>query len=114
PRAHPAPNYSVRSGDTQTVLTDPGADRAGQDAQYSVDGGATQTSSSNTVTNAIGGVSLPFNGVTTVSGPVTVNVGAPAPNAANIEAAVKTFVDSYNSMIDQMNTQRTPKTESRA
>jgi flagellar hook-associated protein 2 len=109
--AHTAPSYIVLGGDTQGVFTDTGADRAGQDAKYTVDGGSTQTSSSNTVTNAIGGVTLTFNGVTTVSGPVTVNVGAPAPNAANIQAAVKTFVDSYNSMIDQVNTQLTQKTD---
>jgi flagellar hook-associated protein 2 len=107
--AHTAPNYIVLSGDTQNVLTDTGADRAGQDAQYSIDGGATQTSSSNTVTSAIAGVTLTFNGVTTTSGPVTVNVGAPAPNSTSIQAAVKTFVDSYNSMIDQLNTQLTEK-----
>jgi flagellar hook-associated protein 2 len=107
--AHTAPNYIVLSNDPAGVLTDTGADRPGQDANYTIDGGAPQTSSSNTVTNGLAGVTLTFNGVTTVSGPVTVNVGAPAPSTASIEAAVKTFVDSYNSMIDQINTQLTTK-----
>jgi flagellar hook-associated protein 2 len=94
------------------VLTNPTASRPGQDAKYSIDGGVEQTSSSNTVANAIGGVTLTFNGITTVSGPVTVNVGAPAPNSANIESAVKTFVDSYNSLIDQIDVQLTMKPSS--
>jgi flagellar hook-associated protein 2 len=81
----------------------------GQNALYSINGGAQQSSTTNTVTSAIAGVTLNFNGVTTTSGPVTVNVGAPAPNAAGIEAAVKTFVDSYNSMLDQVNAQLSQK-----
>ncbi|MEA2493650.1 MAG: flagellar hook-associated protein 2, partial [Thermoleophilaceae bacterium] len=73
---------------------------AGLDANYWLDGGPVKTSSSNVVTDAIPGASITLKGVTTTSGPVTVTVGAPAPNNANITATVKAFVDQYNSTLD--------------
>jgi flagellar hook-associated protein 2 len=78
--------------------------RAGQDALFSVDG-VNGNSSSNTVTNAIAGVTLTLTGVTTTSGPVTVNVGAPAPNSTNISNAINTFVTQYNKVISDVQTQ---------
>jgi flagellar hook-associated protein 2 len=78
--------------------------RAGQDAVYSVDG-VGGTSSSNTVTGAIAGVTLTLNGVTTTSGPVTVNVSPPAPSSSNISAAIQQFVTDYNSTISSIQTQ---------
>jgi flagellar hook-associated protein 2 len=78
--------------------------KAGQDALFSVDGTA-GSSASNTVTNAIGGVTLTLTGVTTTGGPVTVNVGAPAPNATNISNAINTFVTQYNKVIGDIQTQ---------
>jgi flagellar hook-associated protein 2 len=78
--------------------------KAGQDALFSVDGTG-GSSSSNTVTNAIGGVTLTLTGVTTTSGPITVNVGAPAPNATNISSAINTFVTQYNKVITDIQTQ---------
>src|SRR4051812_48465258 len=73
---------------------------AGLDSSYSVDGGPVKTSSSNVVTDAIPGATITLKGVTTVSGPVTVTVGAPAPNNSNITAKVKAYVDQYNSTLD--------------
>src|SRR6201995_3588766 len=78
--------------------------KSGQDALYSVDG-VNGSSSSNTVTNAIGGVSLTLTGTTTTSGPVTVNVGAPAPNQTNISNAINTFVSQYNKVLTDIQTQ---------
>jgi flagellar hook-associated protein 2 len=78
--------------------------KPGQDALFSVDG-TNGSSSSNTVTNAIGGVTLTLTGVTTTSGPVTVNVGAPAPNGTNISNAINTFVTQYNKVISDIQTQ---------
>lgn len=95
----------ITFGTQPTSLTDTGDDRAGQDAIYSVDGGAATHSASNTVANAMPGVTLTLNSVTTTSGPVTVNVTPPAPSTSGIETAVKTFVDSYNAIIDQVNAQ---------
>ena len=92
-------------------VSDPGnnalsfvSSKPGQDATFSVDG-VNGSSSSNTVTNAIGGVTLTLTGVTTTSGPVTVNVGAPAPNASNISSAINTFVTQYNKVISDIQTQ---------
>jgi flagellar hook-associated protein 2 len=78
--------------------------REGKDAMYSVDGVA-GTSASNTVTGAIPGVSLTLAGVTTTSGPVTVNVAAPAPSSTNISTAIQQFVTDYNSAISSIQTQ---------
>jgi flagellar hook-associated protein 2 len=78
--------------------------KQGQDAAFSVDG-VGGTSSSNTVTNAIAGVSLTLSGVTTTSGPVTINVSAPTASSANVSSAINTFVSQYNSVIGQIQTQ---------
>jgi flagellar hook-associated protein 2 len=78
--------------------------KEGQNALWSVDG-QSGSSSTNTVTNAIAGVTLQLNGVTTTAGPVTVNVAAPAPNASTIETAVNKFVTDYNSAITAIQTQ---------
>jgi flagellar hook-associated protein 2 len=78
--------------------------KAGQDALFSVDG-TSGSSASNSVTNAIGGVTLTLTGVTTTSGPITVNVGAPAPNATNISNAISTFTTQYNKVITDIQTQ---------
>jgi flagellar hook-associated protein 2 len=78
--------------------------KAGQDAKFSVDG-VNGSSASNTVSNAIGGVTLTLTGVTTTSGPVTVNVGAPAPNSTNISGAINTFITQYNKVISDVQTQ---------
>jgi flagellar hook-associated protein 2 len=83
-----------------------GLAKQGQDAAFSVDG-VGGTSSSNTVTNAIAGVSLALTGVTTTSGPVTVNVGAPTASSSTIESAINTYVTQYNSVIAQIQTQLT-------
>ncbi len=79
--------------------------RQGQNAQYSIDGGATQSSASNTVTGGIAGVTLTLTGVTTTSGPVTVNVAPPAPSSSNIQTAVNAFITQYNKVISDMQTQ---------
>jgi flagellar hook-associated protein 2 len=97
-------NY-IQVADSGGALTEQTAKaRAGQDAMYSVDG-VSGTSSSNTVTGAIAGVTLTLNGVTTTSGPVTVNVSPPAPSSTNISAAIQQFVTDYNTTISSMQTQ---------
>ncbi len=71
---------------------------AGQQASYSVNGGAAQASDSNEIANAIPGVTLTLK--STTSGSVTVNVGVPGPDPDAITAKMKAFVDSYNAAID--------------
>jgi flagellar hook-associated protein 2 len=99
-----------RTGDTGTgfiALTDgTGAlseqtakAKQGRDALFTVDGVA-GSASSNDVTNAIAGVRLSLRGVTTVSGPITVTVGAPAADTDAIKQKLQAFVDVYNSTVD--------------
>lgn len=76
----------------------------GQNAQFTVDGVSGQASS-NTVTNAIAGVTLTLSGVTTTSGPVTVNVGAPGPSTSAATSAVNTFIAQYNKVLGDVQTQ---------
>jgi flagellar hook-associated protein 2 len=78
--------------------------QAGQDAKYSINGGPTQTSGSNTVASAIPGVTLSLNGLTT-TGPVTVNVGAPGPSSQNIASTLNQFISDYNSAVSMIQTQ---------
>ncbi|HZV72932.1 MAG TPA: flagellar filament capping protein FliD [Conexibacter sp.] len=102
---------SRRTGDTGTgfiAVTDPTgalAEQAaqakqGRDALFKVDGVAGSSSSSTNVTNAIPGVSLTLGGVTTVSGPITVTVGAPSADPAAVKQKLQAFVDVYNSTVD--------------
>ncbi|HZU40176.1 MAG TPA: flagellar filament capping protein FliD [Solirubrobacteraceae bacterium] len=99
------------SASTFTVSDSAGAlvqqsSQAGTDAKYSTDGGNTwQTSSSNTVQNAIPGVTLTLAGLTTGGSPVTVNVSPPSISTSAIQNAVQSFISSYNSVLSQISTQ---------
>lgn len=64
---------------------------AAQDAQLNINGIAV-SSQSNTVTNAVTGVTLNLSGITT--SPVTVSVG---PNTGAVTQALQSFVTAYNS-----------------
>jgi flagellar hook-associated protein 2 len=91
---------------------------AGTNALYTINGVAAQSTSNTisgtTVSNpttgtpgasgTIPGVTISLNGLTG-STPVTINVGAPAPSAQNIQTAVQKFVTDYNSAITQIQTQ---------
>jgi flagellar hook-associated protein 2 len=83
--------------------------KQGQDAQFTVDGVA-GSASSNTVTNAIAGVTLTLKALTTTSGPVTVTVGAPAVDPNAIKGALQSFVDTYNSTVDAIRAKLNEKT----
>src|SRR4051794_19325088 len=54
---------------------------------------------SNSIANAIPGVTLTLKGVTGAANPVTVTVGAPGADKNAISAKVKAFVDQYNSTV---------------
>jgi flagellar hook-associated protein 2 len=82
--------------------------RQGQNATYSIDG-VSGTSGSNTVSGAIPGVTLTLTGVTTSSGPVTVNVGAPAADPSKVESAINQFITDYNAAISAIQTQLAQK-----
>jgi flagellar hook-associated protein 2 len=85
------------------TLTETGTAREGKDAEFTVDGVA-GTSTTNTVTNAIAGVTLTLDGLTP-TGPVTIDVQAPGPNASAVEAQIQSFVKLYNSTVEEIQTQ---------
>jgi flagellar hook-associated protein 2 len=102
------PGFIAVSG-ANGVLSEQGARaKQGQNATYSIDGVA-GTSASNTIAGAIPGVSLTLTGVTTTSGPVTVNVGAPAADSSKVESAINQFITDYNSAIATIQTQLSQK-----
>ncbi len=84
-----------------------GTAKEGKDAEYTLDGVA-GTSASNTVTEAIAGVSLTFSSLTS-GGPVTIAVQPPAPNQKTIETQLEGFVNAYNKVVEEIQTQLTTK-----
>jgi flagellar hook-associated protein 2 len=84
-----------------------GTAKEGVDAEFTVDGVA-HTSSSNTVTNAIAGVSLTLTGLTP-QGPVTLDVQPPSVSAKQVEAQLQSFITLYNSTVTAIETQVSTK-----
>jgi flagellar hook-associated protein 2 len=80
---------------------------AAQDAKYTLNGGAEQSSASNTVTGAVVGVSVTLKSTTT--SPVSIVVGAPAPDAEAIQKKIQDLVEQYNSTIDFVHDKLTEK-----
>jgi flagellar hook-associated protein 2 len=92
-----AENFSVSGGGGMTFSeVTPGAN-----ASYSVDG-LSLSSASNTVTGAIGGVTL--NLLDQSSGPVTLTV---TPDTSQASTAINQFVTDYNTLITAINAQFT-------
>jgi flagellar hook-associated protein 2 len=89
---------------TGEALTEaPGTAKEGKNAKFSVDG-VEGESASNTVTDAIPGVTLTLGGLTP-SGPVTIDVQAPGPSVSTVEGQVQSFVKLYNSTVEAIQTQ---------
>lgn len=83
---------------TGTLAADLGMTKivAAAAAQYTVNGGATQTSATNTITNVVGGVTMTLAGPGTAS----VTIGSAAPDTAGISQKIQDFVTQYNSTVD--------------
>jgi flagellar hook-associated protein 2 len=88
--------------DSPTLLEKPAFARAGGQAEYTVDGGATQKSDSNVLTDVILGASVTLKATT--SGPVTVDVNPPGIDPEALKTKVKAFVTAYNSTVDSIRT----------
>lgn len=69
----------------------------GTSAAYQIDGGATQYSTSNSVTNAVTGVTLTFEDTTSTA--ITVTISA---NTGNLAARLRGFAEQYNSTLSIM------------
>ena len=98
----------IAVSDPGGTLTEKGTAKAGRNAEYSIDGVAA-TSTSNTVTGAIAGVTLTFNALTTTVGAVTVAVQPPAPSTTAIESQLNSFVALYNKTVEEIQSQLTTK-----
>ncbi len=73
----------------------------GQDAEMYVNGSSTPTySASDTVTDAIPGVTLTLLGVTPANAPVTLTTGSPEPDTDSIVQSVQQFVNDYNTALN--------------
>lgn len=71
-----------------------------QDAIYSLDGGANQTSSTNVLSNIASGMTVTLLGVT--SAPASITVSPPGPNTTAVQTAIQSFVTTYNATIDMV------------
>lgn len=83
---------------TGTLASDLGLKQivAPADASYTVNGGSTQTSGTNTLTNVVGGMTITLVGPGTAS----ITVGAATPNTNAITQDIQNFVSAYNSTVD--------------
>ena len=80
------------------VVEDAARYKAGTNARYSLDGGATVLqAASNVIENAIPGVKLTLKATTV--GDLTLNVGAPTTDKEAVKAKVKAFVEAYNAVV---------------
>src|SRR3954453_11791593 len=85
---------------TGTLLAEDGSRYvASDDASYTVNGVA-KSSPNNVITDGIPGVTLTLKTLIPTGSPVTVSVGVPGPDTANVTAKMKAFVDQYNSTLD--------------
>ena len=91
-----------------SLLEKAGTAKEGQNAKYSVDGVGGE-SKTNTVTEGIPGVTLTLEGLTTKSGPVTIDVQAPGLNPSAVESQVQAFVKTYNATVEALQKQLTTK-----
>ncbi|WP_249009146.1 flagellar filament capping protein FliD [Conexibacter sp. DBS9H8] len=93
--------YTVSATDqTNAANLSTGTTTAGQDALYTINGTAA-SSSSDTVTGAIPGVTLTLSGVTG-STPVTITADAPGPNTSGIVGQVQAFINDYNTAMNAL------------
>ena len=92
-------------GAIASVTTDGGSGlgfaetQTAKSATFTIDG-TSYTRQSNTVDDAMAGVTLTLKGDTVTSGAVTVTVGSPAADTGAITSRVQDFVNQYNSTID--------------
>jgi flagellar hook-associated protein 2 len=82
--------------------------KAGQDAHYTVDGGAPLSSASNVVSNGVPGIELTLKTV----GSSTINVNPPAANPSAVSTKLKAFVSAYNDAVDLIRGKLTEKSVS--
>ena len=85
---------------SSTATANYGVQSKAQNASYSI-AGVAATSASNTVSGALSGVTLDLAGLTTATGPVTLNVST---DTATIESNISAFVSAYNTLAGSFST----------
>ncbi|HWX44138.1 MAG TPA: flagellar filament capping protein FliD [Solirubrobacteraceae bacterium] len=91
-----------------TLTEQAGLAKEGRNAEYKIDGVA-GSSASNTLSEAIPGVTLTLKALTSATGPVTIAVQPPGPKVSAIVTQVQSFVKLYNSTVGAIHTQITTK-----
>ncbi len=97
----------IAVSDPGGALTETGTAKEGRDAEFKVDGVA-GTSSTNTVTTAIAGVTLTLAGLTP-TGPVTINVQPPGASVTAVEEKMQSFITLYNTTVEAIEKELTTK-----
>jgi len=103
-----AGSFTASSSQLSAYSSTAGADStlSNLNAMFYVDGRSTpQYATSNIVTNAIPGLQLTLKAVT--ADPITVTVSSPAPDTDAIKQKVHDFVDSYNALMNDLNSRLT-------
>jgi len=105
-----AGNFTASSSQLSAYSSTAGADStlSNLNAMFYVNGSGTpQYATSNVVNNAIPGLQLTLKAVT--ADPITVTVSSPAPDTDAIKQKVHDFVDSYNALMNDLNSRLTEK-----
>jgi flagellar hook-associated protein 2 len=100
-------DFSVSGGlltDDSTYTT---PDVSKLDAEYTLDGGAAQTSKTNVLDNIVPGLRMTLKGVT--SSPAAITVTEPALDRNAVKDKIKAFVNAYNAVVDTARDEITEK-----
>jgi flagellar hook-associated protein 2 len=98
----------IEVSDSGGTLTEKaGQAKEGRNAEYSING-VSGSAASNTLTEAIPGVTLTLNALTP-AGPVTINVAPPAAEVSKITEQVKAFVTQYNTTLEAIEKEENTK-----
>jgi flagellar hook-associated protein 2 len=85
-----------------------GTAKEGKNAEFVLDG-VHETSESNVLTEAIPGVTMTLQALTTVGSPVSIDVQPPTTSPAALESQVQSFIKLYNSTISAIQKQITTR-----
>jgi flagellar hook-associated protein 2 len=96
------PDYIQVSDTTGSLVENTALAQNGADAAYSLNGGATQYSTTDTVANALPGVTLSLNAVTPTTTPATITVSPPGPDVSSIVQSIQQFVSDYNNSLSSI------------
>jgi flagellar hook-associated protein 2 len=103
-------DFSVSGGLLADDATYTTPDVSKLDAEYSLDGGAVQTSKTNVLENIVPGLRMTLKGVT--SSPAAITVTEPTLDRNAVKDKIKAFVNAYNAVVDTARSEITEKPDS--